>query len=151
MIKIFNYLENLDCFTINPDYKRIAHTLGLAEWNDVVWIGRFFLLDNDYGEHWFDNWDLREELEPKASELGLDTSELFVLDADRFKNDKDGPCHSPEERVLFWKDVLISLHLSYEILFQEARKVNQERRLSDSEDYISDLEEKILHLQKGIA
>ena len=58
-------------------------------------------MDNDFGEHWFDNWDLREPLEAKAKELGLDTTELFVLDPDRFKNDVDGPCHTPEERVLF--------------------------------------------------
>ena len=109
MIRIFKYHQELDCFVVDPDYKVIADLLGLTEWNEVVWIGRFFTMDNDVGEHWFDNWDLREPLQAKAKALGLDTTELFILDPDRFKDDRDGPCHSPEERVLFWKDVLLSL------------------------------------------
>ena len=96
MIKILRYLEDLNCFVVDPHYKKIADILGLTEWNEIVWIGRFFTLDNDHGEHWFDNWKLREPLEAKAAELGLDSSELFVLDPDRFKNDADGPCHSSE-------------------------------------------------------
>lgn len=143
MIKIFEYFQELDCFVVNRDYKKIADSLGLTEWNEVVWIGRFFSMDNDFGEHWFDNWDLRKPLEAKAEELKLDTTELFILDPDRFKNDRDGPCHSPEERILFWKDVLLSLHLSHETLFREARKLNEERRRYDPEDYIADLEERI--------
>ena len=146
MVKIFSYLVELDCFIVDPDYKKIADYLGLTEWNEVVWIGRFFTLDNDYGEHWFDNWDLRKPLEEKAKDSGLDSTELFILDPDRFKNDYDGPCHSPEERVLFWKDVLMSLHLTNETLFREARKVNEERRRFDSQDYIPDLEERIKQL-----
>lgn len=129
----------------------MADTLGLTEWNEVVWIGRFFLLDNDVGEHGFDNWDLREPLETKAAELGLDTTELFILDPDRFKNDIDGPCHTGEERILFWKDVLMSLQLSYETLFREARKINEERKEYDPEDYIPDLEERITKLKIGSA
>ena len=70
MIQIFKYIEQLDCFTIDDEYKRIADFLGLSEWNEVVWIGRYFLLDNDNGEHWFDNWDLRENLEAKAIQHG---------------------------------------------------------------------------------
>ena len=124
MIKVFDYLKDLDCFVVAPAYKKMADHLGLTEWNEVVWLGRFFALDNDYGEHLFDNWDLREQREAAAAGLGLDSSELLILDPDRFKNDRDGPCHSPEERVLFWKDVLLSLHLSPDTLFREARKVN---------------------------
>lgn len=146
MIRIFKYHQELDCFVVDPDYKKIADLLGLTEWNEVVWIGRFFTMDNDVGEHWFDNWDLREPLEAKATALGLDTTELFILDPDRFKDDRDGPCHSPEERVLFWKDVLLSLQLSYETLFREARKLNEERREYDPDDYIPDLEERILQI-----
>jgi len=86
---------------VDPYYKKVADTLGLTEWNEVVWIGRFFLMDNDVGEHWFDNWDLRDPLETKAARLGLDTKELFILDADRFKNDIDGPCHTSEDRIPF--------------------------------------------------
>jgi hypothetical protein len=146
VIKIFSYLQELDCFIVDPIYKKIADHLGLTEWNEVVWIGRFFTLDNDYGEHWFDNWELREPFEDKATELGLDTTELFILNPNRFKNDLDGPCHTPEERLLFWKDVLTSLHLSYGTLFREARKLNQERKQVDHEDYIPDLEERITEL-----
>jgi len=146
VIKIFSYLQELNCFTVDSAYKKIADNLGLTEWNEVVWIGRFFTLDNDNGEHWFDNWELREPLEKKAKELGLETTELFILDPDRFKNDHDGPCHTSEERVLFWKDVLLSLHLSYETLFREARKLNEERKELTPEDYISNLEERIQHL-----
>jgi len=44
---------------------------------------------------------------------------------------------------LFWKDVLLSVQLSYETLFREARKLNEERRQKDPQDYIPDLEERI--------
>ena len=142
MIKIFKYHDELNCFVVDPEYKKIADLLGLTEWNEVVWIGRYFTLDNDYGEHWFDNWDLREPLEDKAAKIGLDSTELFILDPDRFKNDVDGPCHDPDERILFWKDVLLSLQLSYETLFREARKLNEERKEYDQEEYIPDLEQR---------
>lgn len=150
MIRLFNYVSELGCFVVNPTYKKIADTLGLTEWNEVVWIGRFFTMDNDLGEHWFDNWDLRELPEAKAAEMGYDTAELFILDPDRFKDDRDGPCHSPEERVAFWKDVLLSLHLSHETLFSEARKINGERRQYDPEDFIPDLEERIAAISNAM-
>ena len=146
MIKIFKYLDSLNCFIVDPDYKVIADTLGLTEWNEVVWIGRYFLLDNDVGEHWFDNWDLREPLELEANKLGLDITELFIIDPDRFKNDYDGPCHDPGERKLFWKDVLTSLMLSHDTLFREAKKLNAERKEFDPENYIEDLENRILKI-----
>ena len=149
MIKIFTYIQGLNCFIVNAEYKKIAEKLGLKEWNEVVWIGRFFTLDNDYGEHWFDNWDLKEPLEEKAKELGIDTTDLLILDADRFKNDKDGPCHSSEDRLIFWRDVLMSLQLSYDTLFREARKLNEERRQFEPEDYIPDLEYRIKQLSNS--
>jgi hypothetical protein len=143
MVKIFKYLEELDCFVVDPNYKTLAHELGLVEWHETVWIGRFFTLDNDYGEHWFDNWDLREALELKAKTLGLDSTELFILDPDRFKNNVDGPCHDDAERVRFWKDVLNSLQLSHETIFAEARRINAERKELDPEDFVADLEDRI--------
>ena len=148
MIRIFNYLESLQCFVVDPDYKKLSDYLGLTEWNEVVWIGRFFLMDNDVGEHWFDNWDLREPLRDKAAELGLDETELFVIDPDRFNN---GSHHTDEERGLFWKDVLLSLQLSYETLFREARKFNEERTefVPYDEDYIPDLEDRILEIKNN--
>ena len=149
MIKIFKYLEDLDCFVIDGAYKKIAHELGLTEWHEAVWIGRLFALDNDYGEHWFDNWHLREPLEDKAKKLGFDSTELFTIDPDRFKNDIDGPCHDDLERVRFWKDVLNSLHLSNETVFAEARKINGERKELDPEGYIPNLEERIKNIENA--
>ncbi|MFC0518993.1 hypothetical protein ACFFGT_32565 [Mucilaginibacter angelicae] len=147
MIKIFKYLDELNCFMVDNDYKRIADQLGLTEWNEVVWIGRFFILDNDYGEHWFDNWPERELIEDKAKIMGYDSTELFVIDHERFKDNRDGPCHSPDERVRFWTDVLKSLHLSYETLFAEARKQNREReKLKIDSGYIPNLEERIAQI-----
>lgn len=141
-IRIFEYIDFLDCFVVNPAYKTIADYLGLTEWNEVVWIGRYFSLDNDYGEHWFDNWPLRDQLQTKAKEVGITYNELLILDPDRFKNDVDGPCHTPAERTLFWRDVLRSLELSMELLFHEARKCNAEREGED--DFIKNLESRIL-------
>ena len=92
-VRIFRYLEEVDAFVITDEYRRIADSLGLTEWNPVVWIGRLFILDNDFGEHWFDNWDLREQ-------RGL-TEEHLIIDPDRFKNDVDGPCNTPEFRKRF--------------------------------------------------
>lgn len=146
MVKVFKYISDLDCFVVNPDYKIFAQQLGLTEWNEVVWIGRYFSLDNDYGEHWFDNWDLRAAIADKAAALGFDESDLFVIDPDRFRNDHDGPCHDADERKYFWKDILMSLHLSMDTMIREARKLNEERRLNDPEDYKPDLEQRISDL-----
>ena len=148
-IQIFHYLEELGCFVVAPNYKRLANYLGLNEWNEVVWIGRYFSRDNDFGEHWFDNWDLREPLEVRAAELGLDSSELLIIDPERFADGRDGPCHSPAERASFWHDVLLSLHLSLETLFREARKLNAEYQTAALEAYIPDLEARILAVQGG--
>jgi hypothetical protein len=146
MIKIFGYIEELDGFIIEPEYRIIARQLGLTEWNEVVWIGRYFSMDNDFGEHWFDNWGLREDFKTKINALGIDETEVFLIDPDRFKDDRDGPCHSIEDRKNFWKDVLMSLHLSISTLTTEARKLNEERKLNDPEDYIPDLEQRIATL-----
>jgi hypothetical protein len=128
---------------VDPKYKLISDGLGLTEWNEVVWIGRYFMLDNDYGEHWFDNWEQRDAIENKATQLGVDYDDLLILDPDRLKNDSDGPCHTSEERALFWKDVLISLSLSYDTLVREARRVNEARKQNNPDEYITDLEERI--------
>ncbi|MEP7264820.1 MAG: hypothetical protein ABI772_09990 [Bacteroidota bacterium] len=147
MIQVFKYIDQLDCFIVDNEFKKIADTLGLTEWNEVVWIGRYFILDNDFGEHWFDNWDLREKLEEQAKQLGIDSHNLLIIDPERFKNDKDGPCHSDFERKKFWTDVLKSLKLDYETIFNEARKENKKRE-TDDEGYIVDLEIQIGALKK---
>ena len=46
-MKIFRYIDTLDCFIIEETYGRIATQLGLSEWHEAVWIGRLFMLDND--------------------------------------------------------------------------------------------------------
>jgi len=38
MIKVFSYIDEIDVFVVNPDFKRITDDLGLTEWNEVVWI-----------------------------------------------------------------------------------------------------------------
>jgi hypothetical protein len=146
-ITIFDYLDDLDCFVVSDVYRRIADQLGLTEWSPVVWIGRLFTLDNDYGEHWFDNWHLREPLEEAAAQHGLAYEELLIIDPERFQNGKDGPCHSPEFRKRFWTDVLRSLELSFDLLADEARACNQERLRFMPDDYISDLEARIAALR----
>ncbi len=142
-LKIFNYIEDLDGFVVSEQYCKLADELGLSEWNPVVWMGRLFSLDNDYGEHWFDNWDLREQIKDKAEKLGIADHDLMIIDPNRFKNEVDGPCHPPEIRKQFWTDVLKSLKLSYDLLFAEARAANAENLNYYPEGYIEDLEARI--------
>jgi len=137
-MRIFKYISELDCFVVNPEYKTIADRLGLTEWNEVVWIGRFFTLDNDYGEHWFDNWDERDQIEQKAKSLGINYDDLLIINPDRFKNNIDGPCHSDLERKNFWTDVLKSLDLSLETIIWESIKLNNENKEA-GEPYILEL------------
>ncbi len=56
-VKVFKYIEQLEAFVPTDEYRQNAEQLGLSEWNPVVWIGRLVTLDNDDGEHWFDNWE----------------------------------------------------------------------------------------------
>ena len=145
-IKIFQYLDDLDCFVVSDEYRQLAGKLGLVEWSPVVWIGRLFTLDNDYGEHWFDNWDLREVLAPEAMKRGLSDEELLIIDPERFQNGRDGPCHSPAFRKRFWTDVLRSLELSYDLIADEARTFNQQRLRYLPDEYIADPEARIAAL-----
>jgi hypothetical protein len=145
-MRIFKYISELDCFVVNPEYKMIADKLGLTEWNEVVWIGRFFILDNDYGEHWFDNWDERDKVAQKAKSLGIEYEDLLVINPTRFKNNVDGPCHSDAQRKQFWTDVLKSLDLSLETIVTEAIKLNDENKAC-GEPYISNLDEIIQQIK----
>ena len=85
-LKVFRYLAELDCFVVEQEFQRICDYLDVTEWHAAVWIGRLFTLDNDFGEHWFDNWDEREALEEKARTLGYDSSELFIIVPARMKD-----------------------------------------------------------------
>lgn len=149
-IKIFDYIKELDCFVASKEYARVAKLLGLEEWNPVVWIGRLFLLDNDFGEHWFDNWELREEKKAEAEALGIAYDELLIIDPERFQNGADGPCNSSELRKLFWTDVLNSLTLSHDLLFAKARENNEQIKTIFPEEYISDLEEQIAQIRSEL-
>jgi LexA DNA binding domain len=142
-VRVFTYIEQLDAFVVTEAYGYLADRLGLTEWNAVVWIGRLFTLDNDYGEHWFDNWDEREALAGKAQELGIASDELMILVPDRLQNGDDGPCHSSAFRKQFWTDVLTSLELSYDTLFEEARQYNAIARERFPDEFLEDLEERI--------
>ena len=149
-VRVFKYIDQLDAFVVTDEYRHLADQLGLTEWNPVVWIGRLFTLDNDYGEHWFDNWDERAALEGKAQKLGIASEQLMILVPDRFKNDDDGPCHPPAFRKQFWTDVLKSLELSYETLFEKARQCNAFAKESLPDEFIEDLEERIATLRTSV-
>lgn len=66
---------------------------------------------------------------------------------DRFKNDDDGPCHPPAFRKQFWTDVLKSLELSYDTLFEKARQCNAFAKENLPDEFIEDLEERITTIQ----
>lgn len=145
-VRVFRYLDESDAFVVTETYRDIADTLGLSEWTPVVWIGRLFTLDDDFGEHWFDNWELREE-------KGL-SEDYLLVDPERFKDGRDGPCHTPEFRKRFWTDVLKSLELSFDLICDEARQFNEQSRKQREEhpgvfpeDFIPDLEERIERLR----
>lgn len=147
-IKVFDYIEALDAFVVTQEFAHIATQLGITEWHPVVWLGRFFMLDNDYGEHWFDNWQEREQKEEAAQKRGIASEELMIVVPSRFQNGEDGPCHSDEMRKQFWTDVLKSLQLSYDLIFAEARRMNEEaKKLLPGVSYLPDLEERITAFQ----
>lgn len=148
-IRIFRFIDELDAFLVTDEYRELADYLHLAEWTSVVWIGRLFHMDNDVGEHWFDNWDLREERAAKANAAGIPEEELLIIDPDRFQDDRDEPCHDALQRKRFWTDVLRSLELSYETLFDEARKANESHKEYIPEEYLPDLEDRIEKIGSG--
>ena len=106
----------MDCFKINDAFSDFVYSLGYEEWNAVVWIGRLFSLNNDFGEHWFDNWDLREKIEDKARKLGYDADELCVINPARFSRGDDSPCYDADNVKIFWTDVLKNLDLNEETI-----------------------------------
>ncbi|MDZ7696034.1 MAG: hypothetical protein U5R49_03585 [Deltaproteobacteria bacterium] len=149
-VKVFKYIDQLDAFLVTDEFQYLCEILGMIEWNPVAWIGRLFTLDNDYGEHWFDNWEEREMLKYQAEKLGIPYEDLLVITPDRFKNDVDGPCNPPDIRKKFWTDVLKSLRLSYDTLFEEARHYNELARHRVSDEFIDDLEERIAKIQSEL-
>lgn len=71
MIQVFKYIPELDCFVCRSEFTKLVQRLGLTEWTPVVWMGRLFRHDQDYGEHWHDRWDEREAIIKLAKEKGL--------------------------------------------------------------------------------
>ncbi len=153
--QVFDYIGEIDAFVINKSFEEVARVLGTYEWHAAVWIGRYFTLDSDYGEHWFDNWDLRDEREAKAAALGIAYDDLMVIDPTRFKMKDfggDGPCHSDEQIKRFWTDVLKSLKVSLALMIEEARKNKREWEAigageADEKEYIADLEARITQIR----
>lgn len=152
-LQVFNDAEALDAFLVTPEFTAVSERLGLTEWTPVVWIGRLFFLDNDYGEHWFDNWDEREALEARAAELGISDFDLMIVVPTRYQDGQDGPCNTDSVRKVFWTDVLKSLTLSYDLLFEQARDNNQKMREMKetipnfpADMFLPDLEERIIEI-----
>jgi hypothetical protein len=133
-IKVFDYNSKYDAFTVSPDFRRINGILGLGEWTPVVWITRLLCMDNDYGEHVFDNWTERAKIEEDFGLSSNDTHELMIVVPSRFKDGRDGPCNNDEFRKKFWTDVLNSLELDLETIFSKARDNNEEWRQILEED-----------------
>lgn len=146
-VRVFEYVDRLDAFLVTEEYALLAERLGLAEWNPVVWIGRLFAQDNDCGEHWFDNWDERDHLESEARKLNIPPERLMIVVPERFENGENGPCHPPNLRKQFWTDVLKSLELSHDTLFEKARQRNALAREIPYDEFIEDLEERIADIQ----
>lgn len=155
-IKAFLYLPKPDCFVVAPELQGLCDKLHLTEWSAVVWMGRLFARDQDFGEHWFDNWEEREELEGIPE--GMDEEQMMIVVPERFTQGDcycihcfdppvcnevehyrrlpcpkcgkdihvgpDGPCYPDKVKKLFWTDVLDSLHISLNTLFELARDNN---------------------------
>lgn len=122
-IKVFKYIPEYDAFETTKLFQSINGKLGLREWTPVVWITRLLCMDNDYGEHVFDNWDEREKIEDKHNIK--DASHLLIVCPNRFQDGKDGPCNTDKLRKLFWTDVFKSLELDIETIFEKARDENK--------------------------
>lgn len=159
IIKVFDYVEELDAFLVRPQFAALSERLGLSEWTPVVWIGRLFFLDNDYGEHWFDNWDEREALEVRAAKLGISDYDLMIISPWRFQDGTNGPCNTDGMRKAFWTDVLKSLTLSYELLFEQARQNNVKKaeyykqfpdQALEEDEAIENLEERIAEIKASL-
>jgi hypothetical protein len=89
-IKPFRYIPELDCFVVTQQFAELADRLGLTEWSPVVFLGRLFARDNDFGEHWFDNWSEREELAEKTKEFGIENNtELLIIVPQKFSDGLD--------------------------------------------------------------
>lgn len=124
-MRIFRYHPEVCAFELTPEYAALAEVLDFAGWESFAWIGRLFSLDNDVGEHWFDNWELRAQRAELAARHGLDADTLLIVDPRRMSDGRDGPCNTDEFRARFWTDVLSSLDLSEELIIDKAREYHR--------------------------
>ena len=147
-IKVFNYIEKLDGFVVTAEFKQICNHLGLFGWHGTAWMGRYFTLDNNYGEHWFDNWDLRAEKGATGKLLNIGEHDMLLIDPERFINKNDGACHTDIQRKAFWTSVLKSLRVSVDIIIEEARMNSNFEDDLDEHGRTPDLEERIKAIQK---
>lgn len=153
-IKVFDYHPQLECLTFTPGFEQMSLDLGLCEWHPGVWLGRLFCMDNDFGEHWFDNWDERERLAKKKEELGIegpDYDDMMIVLPRRFQDGRDGPCHEADFRRLFWLDVLRHLTLDFELVADEARRVNDRELSLRTGDHVRKLSSKIESWRERLA
>lgn len=147
-LRIFRYIEALDAFVLSKTYRIVAAKLGFTEWETYSWIGRYIIQDNDFGEHWFDHSELRAERANAAKAYGIEELDLLIIDPKFFQNEKDGPCHAPEERKRFWTDLVSSLELSVDLICDEARRQNGAEGIWGKYDYIPDLEDRIVEVKR---
>lgn len=100
--KVFDYIPELDCFVVRDEFVRLMDRLRLTEWTPVVWICRLLALDNDFGEHIFDNWKEREAVAENAAVLGygdrFGLDQLMIVVADRFA-DHEPYCIKCSKRI----------------------------------------------------
>jgi hypothetical protein len=71
----------------------------------------------------------------------------MVVVPERFEDGHNGPCHPPELRKAFWTDVLKSLALRYEVIFQAARYRNQWYKEHVPDEYVGDLKARIAQIK----
>lgn len=133
MIRVFDYIAELDAFVTTRRFAEIADALGLSEWTPVVWIGRLFHRDQDDGEHWHDNWNEREAISARARKAGYDPDRLLIVSPDKMAG--YAPCHSADLRKRFWTDVMKSLHVAPDTIFAAAieGRENEKRASLDPE------------------
>ena len=139
-MRIFRYHPEVDAFELTPEYTALTEVLDLGGWEAFAWIGRLFSLDNDVGEHWFDNWELRRQRAEAAACQGLSEGALLIIDPCRMADGRDGPCNTDEFRARFWTEVLKSLDLSEDLIIAKAREFHA--RYSGSSE-VADLEVRI--------
>ena len=149
-IKVFQPGPTHGTFFCTKEFEQACAELNISEWHAAVWIGRLFARNQDFGEHWFDNWDEREELEnfslifPKDEDY---SSLLIVVPRSFIQKSQscwscgekivkincpncqkelnikpDGPVYSEEVVKSFWIDVCESLIVSRKTLELVAKK-----------------------------